>query len=535
MTTSKDSDTPPEGTPVGTPTAAPASAPTGDRIAKLLARAGIASRREIERMIEEGRVALNGSTVDTPATILRNLNGVTVDGDPVQPPEAAQLFLYHKPPGLLVTERDPAGRPIIYDKLPKDLPRLVPVGRLDMNTEGLLLMTTDGGLKRTLELPASGVERAYRARAYGPITQQQLDELMEGVEIEGVRYGAINANIERRTGANVWIEMILTEGKNREVRRVLEYLGLQVSRLIRTRYGPFVLGDLMPGQIGEVTQHDVVAFQKDIAKGKPAGPAERANIGISASAAAGAGIGGRPKTAAIPVAGPIRAPRAVAERPARVKPQRIRPTALQQRGDTTNPWTRPEAGERSAARPPALHSARPTAQRSDRRDDDRDRGEALSTSPKIKHFRAAKPPRNAPPAPTRVAGSGPRRTDAQRTPYDASRPQRTRDDTARPQRTRDDAAPRAQFDTRPARGAPADRAARSAPGDNRAPRSAPTDNRAARSAPMDKRAARSAGGRPGAEPRAFRPDTGGKPARPAGKGPSGGRGHPPKAPRGGKK
>ncbi|TXC71015.1 pseudouridine synthase [Sphingomonas ginsenosidivorax] len=490
MTTSKDSDTPPEGTPVGTPS----GTPTGDRIAKLLARAGIASRREIERMIEEGRVALNGTIVDTPATILRNLNGVTVDGDPVQPPEHARLFLYHKPPGLLVTERDPAGRPIIYDKLPKDLPRLVPVGRLDMNTEGLLLMTTDGGLKRTLELPASGVERAYRARAYGPITQAQLDELMEGVEIEGVRYGAINANIERRTGANVWIEMILTEGKNREVRRVLEYLGLQVSRLIRTRYGPFVLGELMPGQIGEVTQHDVVAFQKDLGKGKPAGPAERPNIGISASAGAGAGIGGRPnKPAALPVAGPIRTHRPVTERPARVKPERIRPTALQQRGDTTNPWARPEPGERTAARLPAQHSARPTGQR---RDDDRDRGEALSTSPKIKHFRPAKPPRNAPPAPTRVGGSGPRRTDAQRTPYDASRPQRTRDDTARPQRTRDDAAPRT---------------------------------------PIDKRAARSAGGRPGAEPRTFRPDTGGKPARPAGKGPSGGRGHPPRAPRGGKK
>jgi 23S rRNA pseudouridine2605 synthase len=491
MTTSQDSDTP----------------PAGDRIAKLLARAGIASRREIERMIEEGRVALNGTVLDTPATILRNLTGVTVDGEPVQPPEAARLFLYHKPPGLLVTERDPAGRPIIYDKLPKELPRLVPVGRLDMNTEGLLLMTTDGGLKRTLELPASGVERAYRARAYGPITQQQLDELMEGVEIEGVRYGAINANIERRTGANVWIEMILTEGKNREVRRVLEYLGLQVSRLIRTRYGPFVLGDLMPGQIGEVTQHDVVAFQKDLAKGKPAGPAERANIGISASAGAGAGIGGRPKSTPMPVAGPIRAPRpAPTDRPARVKPERIRPTALQQRGDTTNPWARPEPGARATARPPAQHSARPTGQRTDRRDDDRDRGEALSTSPKIKHFRAAKPPRNAPPAPTRIAGGGPRRTDAQRALYDASRPQRPRDEGARPQRPRDDTA-------RPQRS---------------------RDDSAAR-APIDKRAARSAGGRPGAEPRSFRPDSAAKPTRPPGKGPSGGRGHPAKAPRGGKK
>jgi 23S rRNA pseudouridine2605 synthase len=236
------------------------------RIAKLLARAGIASRREIERMIAEGRVAVNGVVIDTPATLLTSLHGVTVDGDPVQAAAPARLFLYHKPNGLLVTERDPGGRPTIYDKLPKDLPRLVPVGRLDLNTEGLLLLTTDGELKRQLELPATGVERAYRARAYGPVTQAQLEELIHGVEIEGVRYGSINANLERRTGANVWIEMILTEGKNREVRRVLEYLGLRVSRLIRTRYGPFLLGDLPVGEVGEVRQHDLVAFRKNPTK-----------------------------------------------------------------------------------------------------------------------------------------------------------------------------------------------------------------------------------------------------------------------------
>jgi 23S rRNA pseudouridine2605 synthase len=236
------------------------------RIAKLLARAGVASRREVERMIAEGRVALNGTVIDTPATILTSLHGVTVDGEPVQAAAPARLYLYHKPSGLLVTERDPAGRPTIYDKLPKDLPRLVPVGRLDLNTEGLLLLTTDGELKRQLELPATGVERAYRARAYGAVTQAQLEELIHGVEIEGVRYGSINANLERRTGANVWIEMILTEGKNREVRRVLEYLGLRVSRLIRTRYGPFVLGDLPVGEVGEVRQVDVIAFRKNPTK-----------------------------------------------------------------------------------------------------------------------------------------------------------------------------------------------------------------------------------------------------------------------------
>jgi 23S rRNA pseudouridine2605 synthase len=243
-----------------TPTSA-AGAP--QRIAKLLARAGIASRREIERMIADGRVALNGTVIDTPATILPSLDGITVDGTPVEAAAPARLFLYHKPPGLLVTERDPAGRLTIYDRLPQSLPRVMPVGRLDLATEGLLLLTTDGELKRQLELPATGVQRAYRARAYGPITQQQLEELIHGVEIEGIRYGSINANLERRTGANVWIEMILTEGKNREVRRVLEYLGLKVSRLIRTRYGPFLLGDLAVGEIGEVKQHDVVSFRKD--------------------------------------------------------------------------------------------------------------------------------------------------------------------------------------------------------------------------------------------------------------------------------
>lgn len=244
----------------------------GDRIAKLLARAGVASRREVERMIAEGRVALNGVALDTPATVLRSLKGVTVDGQPVALPEPTRLFLYHKPTGLLVTERDPRGRPTIYDRLPRDLPRLVPVGRLDLNTEGLLLLTTDGGFKRQLELPATGVERSYRARAYGNVTQAQLEDLADGVEIEGIRYGSIDANIERRTGANVWIEITITEGKNREVRRVLEHLGLQVSRLIRTRYGPFVLGDLPMGGIGEVKQHEIVAFRRTLKGGAPDQP-----------------------------------------------------------------------------------------------------------------------------------------------------------------------------------------------------------------------------------------------------------------------
>ena len=242
---------------------------SGNRIAKLLARAGVASRREIERMIEDRRIALNGVPLETPATIVTSLKGITVDGNPVAPAEATRLFLYHKPTGLLTAERDARGRATIYDKLPPDMPRTVPVGRLDLNTEGLLLMTTDGELKRRLELPSTGVPRSYRARAYGPVTQAQLEDLIEGIEIDGVRYGQIDANLERRTGTNVWIEMTLKEGKNREVRRVLEHLGLRVSRLIRTRYGPFVLGDLPVGEVVEVKQHELVEFMQTLGTAKP--------------------------------------------------------------------------------------------------------------------------------------------------------------------------------------------------------------------------------------------------------------------------
>jgi 23S rRNA pseudouridine2605 synthase len=249
--------------------APPSKSREPQRIAKLLARAGVASRREIERMIADGRIAIGGQAIDTPATLIESLHGVTVDGRPVKPPAPARLFRFHKPPGVLTAERDFSGRATIYDRLPKDLPRVMPVGRLDLNTEGLLLLTSDGELKRQLELPATGVPRTYRARAYGAVTQAQLEELMLGVTIEGVRYGSIDANIERRTGANVWIELTLTEGKNREVRRVLEHLGLKVSRLIRTAYGPFALDDLAVGAVDEVRQHDLVVFRKGLKSAPP--------------------------------------------------------------------------------------------------------------------------------------------------------------------------------------------------------------------------------------------------------------------------
>jgi 23S rRNA pseudouridine2605 synthase len=232
------------------------------RIAKLLARAGVGSRRDVERMIEEGRIALNGETVAQPAPLLASLDGLTVDGQPVAKPVSTRLYRFHKPAGCLTAARDPKGRKTIYDLLPKGLPRLMPVGRLDYNTEGLLLLTNDGEFKRQLELPASGVERTYRARAFGDISQTQLEDLVEGIEIDGIRYGKIDANLERRTGRNQWIEMTLTEGKNREVRRVLEHLGLQVSRLIRTRYGQFTLEELGMGQVEIVPRDALFQFRR---------------------------------------------------------------------------------------------------------------------------------------------------------------------------------------------------------------------------------------------------------------------------------
>lgn len=250
--------------PAATTASAPPPSEGPQRIAKLLARAGVGSRRDIERMIEEGRVALNGTVITQPAPLLASLEGLTVDGNPVAKPVSTRLYRFYKPVGCLTAARDPKGRKTIYDLLPPGLPRLMPVGRLDYNTEGLLLLTNDGEFKRQLELPASGVERTYRARAFGTISQAQLEELVEGITIEGVRYGKIDANLERRTGRNQWVEMTLTEGKNREVRKVLEHFGLQVSRLIRTRYGPFDVADLDSGAVEVVPRDQLFQFRRKL-------------------------------------------------------------------------------------------------------------------------------------------------------------------------------------------------------------------------------------------------------------------------------
>lgn len=230
----------------------PSGAEGGERIAKRIARAGLCSRRQAEAWIAEGRVKVNGKTLSTPAVVVTIADRIEVDGNHLPSAERTRLWLYHKPAGLVTTNRDPEGRPTVFDKLPDHLPRVLTIGRLDISTEGLLLLTNDGGLARVLELPDTGWLRRYRVRAHGRVTQDQLDRLKEGIAVEGVLYGSIEASIDREQGSNVWIQMGLREGKNREIKKVLGALGLEVNRLIRISYGPFQLGDLERGQVREI-------------------------------------------------------------------------------------------------------------------------------------------------------------------------------------------------------------------------------------------------------------------------------------------
>ncbi len=231
---------------------APAKKKAGERIAKIVSRAGLCSRRDAEEWIVQGRVAVNGRVINSPALDITANDVVTIDGRPLPERERTRLFLFHKPRGLMTTHSDPEGRPTVFDNLPEGLPRLISIGRLDFNTEGLLLLTNDGGLARALELPDTGWLRRYRVRAHGEVTQAQLDELKKGVEVDGVKYGSIDATLERDKGANVWIVFAIREGKNREVRNVMAHLGLEVNRLIRISYGPFQLGELEEGQVEEI-------------------------------------------------------------------------------------------------------------------------------------------------------------------------------------------------------------------------------------------------------------------------------------------
>ncbi|MBT3660514.1 MAG: rRNA pseudouridine synthase [Rhodospirillaceae bacterium] len=224
----------------------------GERIAKVVARAGLCSRREAERWIADGRIAVNGKVLETPAVTVTDVDMVMVDGNPLPGAEKIRLWRYHKPPGLMTTNSDPEGRPTIFERLPRELPRVITVGRLDMMSEGLLLLTNDGGLARRLELPETGWARRYRARVHGHVDEARLANLAKGVTVEGVRYGPITAELESQQRSNAWLGIRLNEGKNREIRRVLAHLGLDVTRLIRTAYGPFQMGNMRRGDVDEI-------------------------------------------------------------------------------------------------------------------------------------------------------------------------------------------------------------------------------------------------------------------------------------------
>lgn len=227
----------------------------GERIAKVMARAGLCSRRDAERWIEAGRVSVNGDILTSPACVVTEDDKIVVDGVGLRGKEKTRLFLYHKPAGLVTSNKDEKGRDTIFDHMPKELPRLMTVGRLDINTEGLLLMTNDGELARYLELPATGWKRTYRVRAYGHVSQARLDKLRTGLVVDGIRYKGIEAKLDKQQGDNVWIEVSLTEGKNREVRNIMKVLGMDVNRLIRISYGPFHLGQLPKKSVMEVKQN----------------------------------------------------------------------------------------------------------------------------------------------------------------------------------------------------------------------------------------------------------------------------------------
>ena len=241
----------------------------GERIAKWLARAGVASRRDAEKLIGDGKIRLNGAAVTHPATFVTDGDIVQVGNKVVDSPDRARLWRYHKPEGLMTTHKDPEGRPTVFERLPEHLPRVVSVGRLDLNSEGLLLLTNDGGLARRLELPSNGWIRRYRVRVHGVVPERALAGLADGVTVEGVRYGAIEAAVDSRALSNTWLSVSLREGRNREVRRVMTHLGLLVTRLIRVAYGPFQLGNLERGGVDEITGKVLrEQLPDDVPKGK---------------------------------------------------------------------------------------------------------------------------------------------------------------------------------------------------------------------------------------------------------------------------
>jgi 23S rRNA pseudouridine2605 synthase len=358
----------------------------GERIAKVIARAGICSRRDAERLIADGRVTLNGRALTTPAVTVGQEDRIEVDGKPLGTRERTRLWLFNKPKGLVTTNRDPEGRPTVFSALPPDMPRVLSVGRLDINTEGLLLLTNDGGLARVLELPSTGWLRRYRVRAHGRIDQHSLDVLRGGVTIDGMIYGAVEAEIDRVQGTNVWLVVGLREGKNREVKRVLEHLGLSVNRLIRISYGPFQLGDLDEGEVREVRGRVLrdqlgekladasgADFDAPIRTPQPEAPPRRAKVGGKATGPGeqrGTRTEDRPDSPRKRVAGAR--PKRDGGRPNEPDPEAIR---TRRRTGQTQSKNRREAGREDITLAPKRQSRRPksAATRKPRRGPDADR------------------------------------------------------------------------------------------------------------------------------------------------------------------
>lgn len=249
--------------------------PPGDRIAKVLSRAGVASRREAERMIEAGRVSVNGKKIDSPALNVTDKDKISVDGKPIKEAEPVRLWLYHKPPGLVSTNSDEKGRKTVFDDLPEDMPRVMTIGRLDLNSEGLLLLTNDGGIKRKLELPSTGWLRKYRVRINGRPRDDSFEPLRKGLVVDGQRYQSMTVTLDRQQGANAWLTIALREGKNREIRKAIEDIGFSVNRLIRVSYGPFQLGTLKAGKVEELRRkvvRDQLGLEAEPQEEKPAKP-----------------------------------------------------------------------------------------------------------------------------------------------------------------------------------------------------------------------------------------------------------------------
>jgi 23S rRNA pseudouridine2605 synthase len=259
----------------------------GHRIAKIIARSGYCSRRDAEKLIAEGRVILNGKRLESPAINVTSQDKILIDGKPLASADEIKLWRYHKPKGRVTTHRDPQNRPTVFEALPPEMPRVISVGRLDLNTEGLLLLTNDGDLARHLEAPSTGWLRRYRVRVHGRVEESALNSLAKGIELDGIKYGPVEATLDRNQGSNAWLTLGLREGKNREVRKIMEHMGLEVNRLIRISFGPFQLGDLAIGAVDDIKRR-VIAEQ--------IGPALAEKLGLAEKRAGKAPLSDNPDT-----------------------------------------------------------------------------------------------------------------------------------------------------------------------------------------------------------------------------------------------